>query len=121
MFSPVRLALRGFRGFRDLQEFVFDRQVTELFGDNRSGKSSTLNAIEWALFGNDCCCTTHTGIRERREWVVPNQHAGDDDVLVELELCDDGAPVVIRRTLEPGRRQGSLKEGLELVLPDQSI
>ena len=64
MFTPVRLQIEGFRGFRERQEFAFDHPVIQLIGDNRSGKSSALNALEWCLFG-DGCTGGNTGIRER--------------------------------------------------------
>ncbi len=64
MFQIKRLAVRGFRGFADRCEFVFGDPVTILYGGNHQGKSSTLNAIEWCLFGDDAI-GKDTGIRER--------------------------------------------------------
>src|SRR5262245_40115576 len=73
MFTLVRMKVEGFRGFREPQEFFFENPVTQLVGDNRTCKSSTLNAVEWGMFG-DACCGQQTGIRERIGWVIPNQH-----------------------------------------------
>ena len=68
MLVPRRLTIRGFRGYRNEIAFDFDRPATIFFGENHSGKSSTLNAIEWCLFGDDCLgkAGVAAGLRVRR-------------------------------------------------------
>ena len=48
----VRLSIRNFRGWRE-GIVPLDRPLTILVGENRRGKSSTVNAIEWCLFGRE--------------------------------------------------------------------
>src|SRR5437588_6511220 len=104
MLLPRRLTVQGFRGFRDAVEFHFDRPATLFFGENRSGKSSTLNAIEWCLFGDDCL-GKQTGIRERIGWVVANRHLPAPELRVALELANHSGTVVVeRRQSQAGKK-----------------
>lgn len=48
----VSLTVVGFRGFVGEQTIEFDRSPVFLLGDNGTGKSSVLGAIEWCLFGD---------------------------------------------------------------------
>ncbi|MEM5831274.1 MAG: AAA family ATPase [candidate division WOR-3 bacterium] len=66
------LKVKGFRGFLKESEFDF-APVTILFGPNGTGKSSTLNAIEWCLWGRKCM-GKDTGIRERIDWEIKNRY-----------------------------------------------
>ncbi|MBY0528467.1 MAG: AAA family ATPase [Gemmataceae bacterium] len=116
MLVPRRLVVQGFRGFREPVEFHFTQPATLLFGENRSGKSSTLNAIEWCLFGDDCI-GKQTGIRERIGWIVPNGHMSAADACVELELANSKNSYVIRRTLRKGAKKALVGE-LELRFSD---
>ncbi|HXG12906.1 MAG TPA: AAA family ATPase [Gemmataceae bacterium] len=117
MLTLNRLRVRGFRGFVGGQEFLFDAPVTLLFGPNRCGKSSILNAIEWGLFGSEAV-GSHTGIRERIDWVVANRLVKPADVLVELTLGASDGEYIVRRSLP--RRTGR-KTTLELILPDGEV
>ena len=116
MLVPRRLKIQGFRGFRDPIEFQFDQPAILFFGENRSGKSSTLNAAEWCLFGDDCV-GKQTGIRERIGWVVANGHMPAPDVCVELELANSQSAYIVRRSLRKGARKTLVTE-LELQLSD---
>jgi DNA repair exonuclease SbcCD ATPase subunit len=114
MWTLKRLHVRGFRGFAGPQDFVLDNPLTLLFGPNRGGKSSTLNAVEWCLFGA-ACAGQQTQIRERIGWVLA--HVGAEEVQVELELHGPGGTWVVRRGLtRPGRKRP--QETLDLTLPD---
>jgi DNA repair exonuclease SbcCD ATPase subunit len=117
MFTLTRLTVEGFRGFRETEEFCFDQPLTELFGDNASCKSSTTNAIEWALFGGECA-GKQTGIRERVGWIVPNQHLSVPAVSVHLEMDGPDGGYVVVRTLRRPPKKAVLEEVLELTLPD---
>ncbi len=89
MFTIKNLKIKGFRGYTDEKGFTFNNPITILSGENRRGKSSTLNAIEWCLFGNECI-GINTGIRERVDWEIPNRNLGSrPDVYVEIELEDE--------------------------------
>ena len=115
MFELARLTARGFRGFAGEREFEFDKPVVILFGENHRGKSSTLNAVEWCLFG-DQCVGKKTGIPERLDWEVPNRHMPDRVVAVEAEFkSSDGTCVVRREMTGTGRRTAGT---VTLTLPD---
>src|SRR5262245_33136196 len=120
MFTPTRLTVRGFRGFTQEQTFEFPSPATILFGENHCGKSSTLNALEWCLFG-DQCKGKETNIRERVGWVIPNQRLERPDVLVELRLADSDGEFLVRRRLHQPARNRSLVEDLELECPDGEV
>lgn len=115
MFSLMRLSVRAFRGFTDEQQFGFDKPVTLLTGENHRGKSSTLNAVEWCLFG-DSCIGKKTGIRERIDWEVANRNAQETSVAVEAEFEGQDGKYVITRELGKGGKRTSGK--LTISLPD---
>lgn len=115
MFELKRLKVKGFRGFVGEHVFEFSEPVAILYGENHRGKSSTLNAIEWCLFG-DNCMGSKTGIRERMDWEVANRHAVDGDVRVEAEFKGpDGSYVVTRQANASGKRGSG---SLTATLPD---
>lgn len=51
-FRIDSLEIEGFRGINEQRDFRFDKPFVTLYGDNGHGKSSTLGAIEWCLFGD---------------------------------------------------------------------
>ena len=120
MFTPVSISVSGFRGFRQEQRFDLSHPVTELVGPNRGGKSSLLNAIEWALFGDDCA-GKQTGIRERVGWVIANRHMTSPQVRVRLELEGPGGTFTIVRSLSKHPRKQAWQESLELTLHDANV
>lgn len=80
-----KIEIEGFRGFVNKQTFEF-APVTILFGVNGTGKSSTLNAVEWCLWGKKCI-GRNTGIRERINWEVKNRNF-DPNPKVKIEFED---------------------------------
>jgi DNA repair exonuclease SbcCD ATPase subunit len=110
--------VRGFRGYLREQTFRFDTPIIILFGENRCGKSSTLNALEWCLFGDDVVGVESSGIRERKEWEVANRHLDPQAVFVELHFDTDDGQLIVRRTLAKAAGRANLREALELTLPD---
>jgi DNA repair exonuclease SbcCD ATPase subunit len=115
MFELARLKVQGFRGFVDEREFEFDAPVVILFGANGCGKSSTLNAVEWCLFGDECV-GKRTGIPERLAWEISNRYVGEGRVAVETEFKGpDGTYVVSRETTGAGKRAAGT---LTVTLPD---
>ena len=117
MFSLMHIKVRGFRGFVQEQEFAFDRPVVLLVGENHRGKSSTLNAVEWFLFGNECI-GTKTGIRERVAWEIPNRYAPEVNVAVTVVFDGpQGSCTIIREQ----QRRGSRASETVTVLPPDGI
>ncbi|MDQ3973354.1 MAG: SMC family ATPase, partial [Actinomycetota bacterium] len=50
---PVQLTIEGLRSFRRLATIDFTgRQLVAIIGDTGAGKSSILEALTWALYGN---------------------------------------------------------------------
>jgi exonuclease SbcC len=115
MFHLVRLKIRNFRGFVDAQELSFDQPVMLLCGENHRGKSSTLNAIEWCLFGEDCV-GKKTGIRERIGWEIANRYVSGEGPLVEVEFSGPEGNYVVTRELSGTGRRAS--ERVMVRLPD---
>ncbi len=119
MLIPRTLKIRGFRGFRRDQGFHFDSPAIILFGENHCGKSSTLSAVEWCFFGDECK-GKQTTIRERIDWIIANQHMKAPDVLVELELdSPDGVQIIRRQIAKSGKR--SRGTSLEIELSDGEV
>jgi DNA repair exonuclease SbcCD ATPase subunit len=117
MLKPVRLKVRGFRGFAAEQDLRFDAPVVLLVGENHQGKSSTLNAIEWCLYGEECY-GGGSGIRERINWEVANRYLTGADVRVELHLQDGDAVTVLTRSLRRVARRARPQQELTLAPPD---
>jgi len=114
MIELKTLRIKGFRAYTEEKEFIFDNHVVLLFGENHRGKSSTLNAIEWCLFGNECI-GKDTGIRERIEWEIPNRNMRPYEALVEVNLKDkttEGKITVARKWVS------ARKDELSVTLPD---
>lgn len=114
----LRLSIRDFRGWRE-GALPLDRPLTVLVGENRRGKSSTLNAIEWCLFGREIE-KKKSGIAERADWEVERRGAGNApiEVALAIELDGGGAATITRR------RQGGAgardEDELEIALADGS-
>jgi len=78
-----QITITGFRGFVKSKPFSTLEPFILLDGPQRSGKSSTLVAIEWGLFGDDVTKKA-IGIDERRGWKIRNTNA--DEARVEMVL-----------------------------------
>lgn len=77
------LTIEGFRGYVEPKTLDISAPVVLLEGPQRSGKSSTLTAIEWGLFGDEVA-KKQIGIDERRGWQVRNRNAGEAHVEIVL-------------------------------------
>ena len=115
MFELARIRVYGFRGFIGEKEFSFDRPVTLLSGENHRGKSSTLNAVEWCLFGDECV-GKKTGIRERVDWEIANRHLQQGEVTVTAEFEGPKGTYTITRAQGVGRKRAAQK--VTVLLPD---
>lgn len=98
MTRLLRLEVRNFRGWRDAS-IALDRPLVLVVGENRRGKSSTLNAIEWCLFGKEVE-KKGSGIPERIDWEVAHRGAVDGAVEVTLTFDAGAGPVRIARCRE---------------------
>jgi DNA repair exonuclease SbcCD ATPase subunit len=115
MFELARIRVCGFRGFVGEQEFAFDRPVTLLCGENHRGKSSTLNAVEWCLFGDECV-GKKTGIRERVGWEIANRRLQKGDVTVIAEFEGPKGTYTVTREQSVSRKRAAQK--VTVLLPD---
>jgi len=104
-FQLKKVAISGFRGYGEKSEVIdLACPVVLLIGKNRSGKSSTLNAIEWALYGSEVV-GKKMGIEERKGWQVVNLLA--KQASVELVLSTPSGDLkVVRKTGRSARRSG---------------
>lgn len=100
------LRIIGFRGYSAMQSSInLADKVIILMGGNRSGKSSTLNAIEWALFGDEVVTAGKVDIRERKNWLVVNR--GCSEAKVDLVLTSGKGEIHVSRRVTQGKRKKS--------------
>jgi len=50
-YTVESIVIESFRGYNKQHSFDFKEPLTVFYGKNGQGKSSTLYAIEWCLFG----------------------------------------------------------------------
>lgn len=98
------LEIQAFRGWREPASLDLSAPITLLVGDNRSGKSSATNAVEWCLYGPEVEKQS-PGLEERADWEVRPRDAGDVDTVVTLVLDDDAGRVEITRR-RPAQAKG---------------
>ncbi len=97
------IKVKGFRGYGDEERRLdLAHPVVVLYGGNRSGKSSTLNAVEWALFGGEVV-GKKIGIEERKGWLACNRRCGS--AVVELVLETGSGEILVHRELGGGRKR----------------
>lgn len=98
-YRLVSLKVKGFRGFPEqagVREFRFDEPATLLYGVQGGAKSSTLNAIEWCLFGDKVANKSATKIEERKNWLIRNKSSSEASVEVTFER--DGELLLVYRS-----------------------
>ena len=87
------LVLKNYRKFPAL-ELKFTSGVTAIIGRNGSGKSTLMEAVAWALYGNEAAI-----VRVNKE-SIKNVRAGPKDpVLVELGFIFEGQRYVVTREM----------------------
>ncbi len=95
--------IAGFRGV-DLPVLLRPAAgLTMLIGDNGTGKSSVLAAIEWGLFGNEVEKKS-SGIDERGDWAATHRRGGGvHSTRVELTFQRHDDEAILLRERTPGR------------------
>lgn len=119
--SPARLVtleVAGFRGWRGAAELDLSAPLTVLVGENAAGKSSTLNAIEWCLFGG-LIAKKGSGIDERADWdVVARDGAREARVVLRLETAEGPVRVERRRARDAKAREADF---FQVTLPSGDV
>ena len=91
---PVRLEISGFLSYREPAEVDFTGiHVACISGRNGAGKSSMLDAITWALFGE---------ARKNDDSVI-NDNAEDKTAKVSFEFHYENADYLVRRQRTAGK------------------
>jgi DNA repair exonuclease SbcCD ATPase subunit len=109
------VSIQGFRGFSDEETIKLDAPVNILFGIVGGGKTSTLESIEWNLFGN-------TGNAEfnRSDDDIVNSLA--KEINVALNLVYNGKKIEVRRTKKRNKRTMNLTiTGMEVKDSDDAL
>src|SRR5271167_1493251 len=101
-FMLSKIWISGFRGFTNPQEIAFGKPLILLYGENRKGKSSIINAIEWCLFGPEVAAIKYGDIRERDAWEVKNLNSSACHVRCEFQT-PDGRTLTVKRTYKTPR------------------
>jgi DNA repair protein SbcC/Rad50 len=96
-FTLSKIEISGFRGFTTQQEIAFGKPLILLYSDNRKGKSSIINAIEWCLFGPEVAAIKYGDIRERDTWEVKNLNSSSCHVQCKFQTAD-GKTLTAKRT-----------------------
>lgn len=111
-YTLKSIEIAGFRGYRNAKLLGLDDQSCLFFGGNRSGKSSTLGAIEWCLFSEFASLTVDkTGTLDE----LVNDHS--PRIMITLELQGPDGVVKVVRT----KRRGTRKTKLEVTTPDGAV
>ncbi|GMQ76744.1 MAG: hypothetical protein BMS9Abin01_2037 [Gammaproteobacteria bacterium] len=116
---PVALLVENFRGLGGEHSLDLDRDLTVLVGNNGTGKSSLLVAVEWCLFGAEATRKSDSGIAERGDWALAHDGAAGD-VRVTLELSVEGGRARLTRRRAAGANPRDEDE-VRLELPGDEV
>lgn len=107
----VRMLLTNFKGIRSL-EVNFDPEVTNIFGDNATGKSTMMDAFLWTLFGKDSQNRADFNIKtlDANGKALPKL---EHEVIVVISV--DGVETVFRRCYKENwvKKRGTAKEVMD--------
>ena len=115
---PIALQLKNFRGWLGEHELRFGPGLTLLVGENASGKSSTLNAVEWCLFGGEVA-RKGSGLDERGDWEIAHRDARGE-VEVSLTLAVEGGTATLTRSRSATARSRD-PDFVRLELPEDVL
>jgi exonuclease SbcC len=115
---PIALDLKNFRGWLGKHELRFGPGLTLLVGENASGKSSTLNAVEWCLFGGEVA-RKGSGIDERGDWEIAHRDTRGE-VEVTLTLAVEGGTATLTRSRSADARSRD-PDFVRLELPEEVL
>ncbi len=105
---PLRLSIRNFLPYRAPDDLRFDGiHLACLTGANGAGKSSLLDAITWALWGE--------ARAKRDEELI---HLGQDDMHVILDFDQESTHYRVVRRRSRGKRSGTGALDLFVIKPD---
>ena len=86
------LKIENFKGCKN-REIQFGG-VTDIYGDNGTGKTTIADAFTWLLFDRDSAGTTKFGVRPRNEDKSLVNHV---EIMVEGEFEVDGSPLSLKK------------------------
>jgi len=93
-----KLKIKNFRQITE-REFNFDPNTNFIVGKNGSGKTNSLHAITWVLFGKD--------LDDRSKFAIvplnPDNSLTELEPDVELSMTINGEPHTVRRLLKDGK------------------
>lgn len=99
-FHLTRLEAAGFRGINRRLDLPLQSGLTVISGGNGAGKSSILQAVEWALLG----ALPESGNGEfRREDAIVNAFSSASRAQVRLTLADGAKTLLVERSRRLGR------------------
>jgi DNA repair exonuclease SbcCD ATPase subunit len=90
-----KLEIEGFRGYNKLQTIEFNGKSTLITGGNYCGKSSTLGAIEWCLFGDFISVPKNASLLRKRDEFINDRKS---EIKINLYLSDNDSKIKITRT-----------------------
>jgi len=94
LYRIQQIEIEGFRGYPKRAIFSFEnKNMLIIYGPNRAGKSSLLNAIDWCLYGDHITTEQYTKIRERINWEIKNFSAREEP-FVKLVLKDSNGNIL---------------------------
>lgn len=107
----LKMKLVNFKGQRDL-EVNFNLEVTNIFGDNETGKTTIMDGFTWTMFGKDSLGRTDFNIKtlDSDNNVIPKL---DHEGYVILDV--DGVQTAFRRCYKENwvKKRGTAKEVMD--------
>jgi DNA repair protein SbcC/Rad50 len=94
-FRINKIEIDGFRGYSKPQTIEFNGKSTLITGGNYCGKSSTLGAIEWCLFGDFISVPKNASLLRKRDEFIND---GKSEINVSLYLSDKDNNIKISRS-----------------------
>lgn len=103
-YTIESIVIESFRGYNKQHSFDFREPLTIFYGKNGQGKSSTLFAIEWCLFGKVKFLSPDGKVRDE----IINQFNPQGIASVKMTLKNGKDKIVLERTKETGKASTNL-------------